>query len=329
VETAELRPLSLGELLDRTFTLYRNHFWVFVGIMAVPASVGVPANYLILHLEGSTLFTGGPPTAPSPGLIFGFLAGYFVFLALAIVVYSIAVAAVTHAVSEAYLGRTSTVRGAYRSIRGKFWRLIGVVLNMMIRIAGILFLVGVIAGGFLVAIGAALGAAAGAAGGQAGAAVAAAVIAILVLVLYVAALVAIVYLALRYSVSIPALMLENLNVLPAIRRSVQLTRGRRGQIFIAFLLGAIISYVGLIVFQMPFIIPLMFDITRGHGLPNWLALMTAVSGAVGGSITGPISMIVLVLCYYDTRIRKEAFDLQFMMASLDRPSPAAGTVPSA
>jgi hypothetical protein len=40
-------------------------------------------------------------------------------------------------------------------------------------------------------------------------------------------------------------------------------------------------------------------------------------------------MIVLVLCYYDTRIRKEAFDLQFMMASLDRPSPATGTVPSA
>ena len=34
------------------------------------------------------------------------------------------------------------------------------------------------------------------------------------------------------------------------------------------------------------------------------------------------------LCYYDTRIRKEALDLQFMMASLDRPA-AAGTVPSA
>ena len=32
----ELRPLSLGELLDRTFSYYRSHFWVFVGIMAVP-----------------------------------------------------------------------------------------------------------------------------------------------------------------------------------------------------------------------------------------------------------------------------------------------------
>ena len=36
MSSADLRPLSLGELLDRTFTLYRNHFWLFVGIMAVP-----------------------------------------------------------------------------------------------------------------------------------------------------------------------------------------------------------------------------------------------------------------------------------------------------
>ena len=30
---AELRPLGLGELIDRTFTLYRNHFWLFCGVM--------------------------------------------------------------------------------------------------------------------------------------------------------------------------------------------------------------------------------------------------------------------------------------------------------
>jgi len=31
-----LRPLSTGELLDRTFSLYRNHFVLFVGIFALP-----------------------------------------------------------------------------------------------------------------------------------------------------------------------------------------------------------------------------------------------------------------------------------------------------
>jgi len=29
-------------------------------------------------------------------------------------------------------------------------------------------------------------------------------------------------------------------------------------------------------------------------------------------------MIAIVLLYYDSRIRKEAFDLQFMLSSLDR-----------
>lgn len=326
METAELRPLSLGELLDRTFTLYRTHFWVFVGIMAIPASIGIPANYLILHFESGTLFTAGPPTLPSLGLILGFLAGYFAFVVFGLVVYSVAVAAVTHAVSETYLGRQSTVRDSYQSIRGKFWRLIGVVVNVMLRITGILILVGIVAGGVLIGITAAFSLVPGLAGGQATVAV---IVALLVLVLYAAALVTMVYLALRYSVSIPALMLENLGVLATVRRSVQLTRGRRGQIFIACLLAAIISYVGLIVFQMPFLIPMMITMGRGHVLPNWLALMAAVSGGVGGSITGPILMIVLVLCYYDTRIRKEAFDLQFMMASLNPPSSEAGTVPSA
>jgi hypothetical protein len=68
---------------------------------------------------------------------------------------------------------------------------------------------------------------------------------------------------------------------------------------------------------------MMMSVRTGH-LPDWLAYAWAMSGAVGGAITGPILLIALVLSYYDTRIRKEAFDLQFMMSSLDQPAPAPG-----
>ena len=34
--TTALRPLSTGELLDRTFSLYRSHFGLFIGIFALP-----------------------------------------------------------------------------------------------------------------------------------------------------------------------------------------------------------------------------------------------------------------------------------------------------
>jgi hypothetical protein len=39
----DLRPLSIGEMLDRTFSLYRRNFVLFVGITALP-------NLLILAL---------------------------------------------------------------------------------------------------------------------------------------------------------------------------------------------------------------------------------------------------------------------------------------
>jgi hypothetical protein len=81
--------------------------------------------------------------------------------------------------------------------------------------------------------------------------------------------------------------------------------------------------VGAIVFQGPFFMTLMLSARSGR-LPEWLAYAFAMSGAIGGAITGPVLLIALVLCYYDTRIRKEAFDLQFMMSSLDRPVPAPG-----
>ncbi len=36
MSTLDLRPLSIGELLDRTFSLYRRNFLLFVGISALP-----------------------------------------------------------------------------------------------------------------------------------------------------------------------------------------------------------------------------------------------------------------------------------------------------
>jgi len=320
METVELRPLSLGELLDRTFSLYRSHFWLFVGIMAIPSAFMIPVNFLVYSLQGSmvnTAASGRPPIMPTPGLIGGIAAGYFLFLIVIGVVYAIATGAATCAVADAYLGRSATVRGSFGRIRGRFWRLMGVFFNILFRVMGFLLLFVGVAVGLVLGI--------GFAGGARGNPAAVALLGILAFLIYIAGLVLCVWFALRYSVSIPVLMVENTGVLDTIRRSVLLTRGRRGHIFLALLIAAIIAYVGIIVFQGPFMVFTMASAVRGHW-PAWLAPASAISAAIGGAITGPISMIVIVLLYYDTRIRKEAFDLQFMMSSLDRPAPAAGTV---
>jgi hypothetical protein len=330
LEIAELRPLSLGELLDRAFTIYRGNFWVLVGIMAIPAAFLIPFTFALLRLNSSIrVLNPASPVPPSPSAFLGLFALLGAFYFFSAVVYSLVAAAMTHAVSEAYLGRRTTIATAYRSVWGKIWRIIGASLNILLRVLGIAILVSLVVGGVGILLIGATAVVERAVASGTPPVVIGVVAAIMVLVLYALMLGAMAYLALRYAVAIPALALENLGVLASIRRSVQLTKGRRGQVFVAMLLAFVISVVGSVVFYMPFSIPSMIMTMGGKAVPAWLSVLSAISAAVGSSITNPIFMIVLVLCYYDTRVRKEAFDLQFMMASLDRPSSAAGTVPSA
>src|SRR5437588_12326989 len=58
----DLRPMNLGEFLDRTFKLYKSNFVLFAGITAVPALV-----LMILQLISSWMQTEGVRTAQGRG----------------------------------------------------------------------------------------------------------------------------------------------------------------------------------------------------------------------------------------------------------------------
>ena len=323
MEAVDLRPLSLGELLDRTFRLYRNHFALFVGIMALPAAFWLPLNVLVLSYQGTLMgraatAPGRPPMVPTPGEIVGLMTAVFAILVLSGLLYSIAVAAASSAVADVYLGRPATVRGSYAKIHGRLFKLLGVILNILLRMFGLLVIVmGVLASG-IAGIGLLFG------GGR-GNPIFAVLFAIALFFAYLAGMAFCIYFWLRYALSVPVLMIENLGVFATIRRSIFLTRGRRGHIFLAMLVGAIIAYAGIFVFQIPFTIAMMVSAAQGHW-SQWLAFAAAVFSSLGSALTGPISMIAIVLLYYDSRIRKEAFDLQFMLSSLDHSSSAAGTI---
>src|ERR1700684_59711 len=49
----DLRPLNLGEILDRTFTLYRRNFLLFIGISAIPHVLVLVLNLLSVSLTFS------------------------------------------------------------------------------------------------------------------------------------------------------------------------------------------------------------------------------------------------------------------------------------
>ena len=62
-----LRPLSLGEILDRSFAVYRANFWLFVGIGSLSAVVQLVVNatqLLIFHGLFPNIHAGTGTTSP-------------------------------------------------------------------------------------------------------------------------------------------------------------------------------------------------------------------------------------------------------------------------
>ncbi|MBZ5701660.1 MAG: hypothetical protein LAN84_07410 [Acidobacteriia bacterium] len=145
VENLELRPLSLGEILDRTFSVYRRHFLLFAGIAAIPHLLVLAVQLLQIFLKAAPVPAAPPVTqqlqASGALLGLGFLLGI-----LGLIVYVVAMllstGATVFAVSELYLGRAITIGEALRRMRGELGALFGVlVLSGMAIMAGFVLLV--------------------------------------------------------------------------------------------------------------------------------------------------------------------------------------------
>ena len=64
-------------------------------------------------------------------------------------------------------------------------------------------------------------------------------------------------------------------------------------------------------------------------MPAWLGTLSVAAAGLGGALSGHLLMIGFAVLYYDIRVRREAFDLQLMMAALERPAPPSGPDSSA
>jgi Domain of unknown function (DUF4234) len=319
VEIPDLRPLSFGELLDRTFTYYRRHFWTFVGIMAVPQVLIVAVNVFWRVFQSRLMESArnSPPNANfSEGYVITVALGTILILVVYFVMYAVALGAATNAVSEIHLGRPTTARAAYRSMRGRYWRLADLIFTIMLRVILFFFLV-------MFAIGASaglIGILVGSLGPLAGV-----LMGLLAFALFVAGGVFAVWFFLRYGCSVPAMLLENLKAGAALKRSIALTKGNTGRVFLVTLLMTLVNWTVGIILEGPFFVLLIFMSAKTHQPPPlWATAGINIAGGVGHALTGSLLMIGLVLLYYDIRVRKEGFDLQLMMTTLDTQAPIAG-----
>jgi len=306
-----LRPMSTSQVLDNTFSLYRQNFLLFVGVAMLPqvcllfGRLGV----LLIGLGPSTNPTLRPTEAMAAAA--ASLMGALIVLALALACYAVASAASVYAVSCRHLGYTITIQEAYRQIRPYILNALGVVF--------LIFLGGFVVAFFLIFVIAIIAAAFGIAGrgllGSIGVVIAAVLgmLGFVVMLLYASA---------RISLAIPACVLERLGPVDAIRRSLALTRGSALRLVLVLFLTAAVYYGLALVFSIPYMIGLMrmFSSKNFTAITPYL-MWQYVGDFIASSLASPLAGIAITLIYYDERVRKEAFDLQWMMVLLGRQSP--------
>ncbi len=302
-----LRPMSTGELLDRTFALYKRNLLLFAAI-AVPA----PALYMAFQILAGGSSASRAVLTPSPSqtaIRAGAIAAIVAVGAIGLFVYllgwAVTSAAAIRAVSAVHLGRTISAREAYASLKGRYLRVLGVFITTMLVVFGgsfLLYMAAVLITVVAIAAGTKLGTLAAVIGGIAGfAGIVAAII--LAISLYV-----------RYSLAVQACVIEDLRIIPSLKRSAVLAKGSRGRI--------------LTVYALFVVLQLVVGFTLGIGFASLVSplhsvriteIAGALAGFIAGVLSGPLATIAMSLVYYDERVRKEAFDLQLMMAAIDGP----------
>lgn len=307
--TTILRAMSLGEVLDRTFSLYRRNFVLFAGIAALPSALLLVGQLLALAITRAT----GDPASLAGGLammVSGLtIMGFFVLYLLGI---CIAQGATVFAVSNVHLERAAAIGDSYGRVKGHIGRIINVVISVGVRIFGGLLL-GFLLGAALLGFGAALL--------PAGLSTAGTAVAIMVGVLTVGivavAMIGALYFMMRYTLAVPACVLEDIKAGDAIKRSVHLTRGNLGRLFIVFFLVGVLNQTVGVVFALP-----AFGLMALQGPTSiWAEMANHFGAFFAGVLTAPILTVATTLIYYDERVRKEAFDLQLMMQTVGPATP--------
>lgn len=300
-----LRPLSISELLDRTFHLYRNNFLLFVGIMAIPQVFILALRVAVSQVDARQMGTM-------------LLAVYGMALA-GFIAAEISQAGTVIAVSNLHLDRPAKIGSAYSAAKGTLLRVIGI--SVVVLLFPVVFAVPVL---IVVALIFTFMFSAG--GGLSNVTVIRIISASAVLIIPIVAL----KWWLQWSLVVPVTVLEGGGLRISMRRSKELTKGARGRIFLVYLLLAILGALVSWVIQFPLLAVVGFGSLRQPGA------MTGVIGAISALgvflstiLVGALATIALTLIYYDQRVRKEGFDLQLMMATLEPPSPAAPQAASA
>lgn len=285
-----LRPLNFGEILDGAISTMRSYPMVMLGVAAIVVAVSQVITFPFvlpmmdnLNEIGTGQLTseaellsalGSTVQAGAIGLLIGILARVFLTGFL------------TTVVGKAVLGRPAGFGEVWANTKPKLLRLLGLTGVYLVATAA---LVAPVVGAFALSpiLGGLLG---------------------------LAAVVIAIWLYVLFSLSTPALVLEDTSIWRAFGRSRQLVRPNFVRVFGITLLAGIIVFVIAGIIQIPFEI-------IGGGFEGMLSgefaevtvtylVLSAIGTVVASTITEPFAAGVIALLYTDQRMRREGLDIE-------------------
>ncbi|MFC1975518.1 hypothetical protein ACFLXQ_03860 [Chloroflexota bacterium] len=294
-DTPQLRPLSIGKLLDQTIRLYRRNFLKFIGIIAI---IQIPFGLLQLGLGLLTINSisqlqnfedTGVPANPfamfGPGYYLGVCGNLLLSIVSLIFIYGLATAALSFLVAGNYVEQPLGIIEAYRKIGNNWRRLIVAIIIALLISMGLFVWLLVPCIGWITSPGP----------------------------------LAFIWMIIMPLVA-PAIVLEKHSKL-GIRRVWDLSRRHFWRVVgFAFILTL---FAQLIVTGPTFLVSYFFQFLTDYPIgtippPSILALQTITQSLVGlvfGLIYLPIQLVGMILMYLDLRVRTEGLDLIFQGSS--------------
>jgi hypothetical protein len=302
VEAPQLRPLGVGDIVDRVFSMYRQRALLFAALAAVPylalflviggiaLSLGSQLAPLGPFLDSFTTVRAGVPLTPTitPAIASAFftLIVFGVVASLVSVLFlSVQIGSLVDATAARYLGRETTVGSSFRAGLRVAPKIIGTGLLLFFSLLigwAVLAVVIVISRNALVA------ALAGLAG-----------------------LVATVFVFASWLVAPVVAAIEPVGPIHAVRRSWWLSNGHRWRILGLQILLAVLQTVLSTLISFIFVAAFISDTVVRVVLQNIVNVIATVLWA-------PVEWGTFTILYFDLRVRKEALDLQLAAEALPR-----------
>ena len=289
-----LRPLGVGDVLDRTFNVYRAKPLLFIGLSAIWYLLLVLFFIVLAVVVFASVLAGFARqlTTANPELIAGTIVGIigFVFIAVvvAILLFSAQSAALVHAAARRYLAKDVTIGDAFRAGLGASARLFvaGILVFLaIVALWAVLFIAAALTNQFLAFA-----------------------------VAFIVAVVATGYLGASWLVAPVIVVMEKMGPVAALGRAWRLSEGNRWRILAMQLLLFILNLI------LSIVIGALFGGFAAVGsTSDQIGLSNVVQSLVNFASTivwAPVEWIAFTVLYYDLRVRKEAFDLQLAAEAL-------------